>query len=81
MEKSDSEDRKRWLVLFLTTLMPLGSYYAFDVVSPLHDHLRDEFVKSSILDSDDFEVVYNLMFTGTSLSPSQTLSLQQINQQ
>ena len=64
--ESETGDRKRWLVLFLTMLMPLGSYYSFDVVSPLHDHLRSEFTKSSVLDSDDFEVVYNLMFTGTS---------------
>jgi hypothetical protein len=61
--KSPLSKSKRWFVLLLTTMLTFGSYYSFDVISPLHDNLVDRFVPS-VMDEDDFEVIYNLMFTG-----------------
>ena len=52
--------RTAWLVLFLSCVVQLGSYYAYDVPAAMHDQLRHFFEE---IPTDRFEVLFNLLYT------------------
>ena len=52
------ESPQRWIILMLSCVMLLGSYYCFDIPSALKSQIHDY-----MGDSDNFETQFALMYT------------------
>ena len=63
MKRRSTSDRHklRWLVLVLSALVTLGSYYCYDNPSSLHDQIEEYFSVTPY--APHFEVYFQLLYT------------------
>lgn len=58
---SSNRHRLRWLVLILSAVVTLGSYYCYDNPSALHDQLAAFYASTAY--APHFEIYFNLLYT------------------
>ena len=54
----------RWVILFLTCLMMIGNYYAYDIPAALHTQLKQRMSQNN---PENFETYFSLLYTVYSL--------------